>query len=703
MDENKVTPDNNKDEFEDVLEIMKKRRAKPETSTAQKKIESSENTVKPQSTANPVLKGALADTVVVSVDNSSEPQNMASDCKDEVTPSENSKMPEQNISNEKTIEHNVVHISDIPVITSRKQSTSVTESKNLDRTTEVNTANIESISQKIAAAPEGITAEIPVKADKPSHKSNASPAKAPSNDSENATIVNIPAVKPASSANTAQNTQDPKVSVISLDDFSKTTSNKKAVYDDKNVKVSFLGSVWFGIIKIILYLAAVIAVSGLLSAIIIYVANDVFAFVKDAKISAKIPVGANSIEISSILNENDIISDNFETKLEIKVIKNNSVNLEDTLNTIEILQPLKDAGITQIKTHNNTSFEIVVPAGVDISVVSELLDLVNATEVSTEMQIVIDIPENATTADVGKILKKAGVIEYPGIFKLYANYRIDKRSYLTGEYLPGEHIVNPMMNYDKLLDRLSDYKRDVSGTVRITIPEGLTVNETLDLLQQKGVGRKADYKEALQEFVYEYDFITGLTADKLSEHRFDTNTSYRLEGYLFPDTYDFYLNENPVSAIDKFLANFDKKFEEEYYTRAAELGFTVDEIIILASMIEKEGNNPSDYYYISSVFHNRLKSSEYPYLNSDATLQYALSERKGLYDLDTSIDHPYNTYKYRGLPPGPICNPGVQAIDAALYPEKTNYYFFYTKKNGETVFSRNYDEHQRIVNADKAN
>ena len=123
----------------------------------------------------------------------------------------------------------------------------------------------------------------------------------------------------------------------------------------------------------------------------------------------------------------------------------------------------------------------------------------------------------------------------------------------------------------------------------------------------------------------------------------------------------------------------------------------------LASMIEKEGNNPSDYYYISSVFHNRLKSSEYPFLNSDATIQYALSERTGLYDIDTNLDHPYNTYKNRGLPPGAICNPGIQAIDAALYPESTNYYYFYTKKNGETVFSRTYEQHQQIVNADKSN
>ncbi|MGN1120892.1 MAG: endolytic transglycosylase MltG [Eubacteriales bacterium] len=280
---------------------------------------------------------------------------------------------------------------------------------------------------------------------------------------------------------------------------------------------------------------------------------------------------------------------------------------------------------------------------------------------------------------------------------------MSRRSYLTGEYLSGELTVNPMMSYDTLINTLADYERSQSGTVRITIPEGLTVNETIDLLVQNGVGRKEDYLEALQSFEYEYRFCEGLTPEALSEYRFDTDYSYRLEGYLFPDTYDFYLNENPVSVLDKFLVNFDKKFEEEFYERCDDLGMTVDEIITLASMIEKEGNNPEDYYLISSVFHNRLNNSaNYPYLNSDATLQYALQERSDLYNLDTTLDHPYNTYKYKGLPPGPISNPGTEAIYAALYPVDTSYYFFYTKKNGETVYSRTFEEHQRYINADKA-
>lgn len=321
--------------------------------------------------------------------------------------------------------------------------------------------------------------------------------------------------------------------------------------------------------------------------------------------------------------------------------------------------------------------------------------------VKDNTEITVIIPENADTADVAGILHKAGVIRYPFVFKHYAAFRISRRSYLTGEYLSGEQTVNPMMNYDTLINTLSDYPRSSNDTVRITIPEGLTVDETIELLVKNGVGKKEDYLEALQTFKYEYKFAELLTEDNISEHRFNTDMSYRLEGYLFPDTYDFYLNENPISALNKLLVNFNKKFEEEFYQRCEDLGMTVDEVITLASLIEKEGNNAEDYYYISSVFHNRLKSTAFPYLNSDASLQYALKEREGLYGLDTSFDHPYNTYVYKGLPPGPICNPGIEAIYAALYPESTQYYYFYTQKNGITVYSKTYEQHQRYVNADK--
>ena len=324
--------------------------------------------------------------------------------------------------------------------------------------------------------------------------------------------------------------------------------------------------------------------------------------------------------------------------------------------------------------------------------------------IKTDTEVTVYVPEGATTEDIASILKEADVIRYPKVFTAYAKFRISRRDYLTGNYLAGMHTVNPMHNFDTLIEELSSYERSVTGTVRITIPEGLTVNETLELLEENGVGKKEDFLEALQNFEYEYRYAGMLKQGMIADCRFDTNVSYRLEGYLFPDTYEFYLNENPVSAIDKFLVNFDKKFEEEFYGRCEALGMTVDQVITLASLIEKEGNNANDYYLISSVFHNRLShSGEFPFLNSDAALQYAAGEHMELEEINTSADTPYNTYINRGLPPGPICNPSLEAIYAALYPEDTNYFYFYTKKNGETIYSRNINEHNNVVAADKAN
>ena len=625
MDENKVTPDNNMDEFDEVLEIMKKRRTTSEPKA------NPDSTAKAESGDSKTSNSSLTDTVIIPVSKTkAETDSKTSDSNSDTNISAGS-----DGNNNKTVE------VDTTTIAKHTNDSGSVDATRIDMT-------------PIKKTPGGANG-VPQKTDR----------------------------------------------AVSLDDFNSTAPMPKT--NNGKIKVTFLGSVWFGIIKIILYLAAVIAIACGIAATVIYIGNDIFAFVKESEITAKIPAEAGPSDIAVILEENEILSDIGDTKLDIDVVKNSAVKLSDILNTTRVLQPLRDAGITKISITDNSKFTITVPKNVDVSVVADLLETVDARKITTDLQILINIPEGATTKDVSKILEKAGVIKYSGVFNSYAKYRIDKRSYLTGEYIPGDHILNPMMNYDKLLDTLSAYDRDVSGTVRITIPEGLTVDETLELLESKGVGKKEDYTEALQNFEYEYKFAEGLNKDVLSEHRFNTEISYRLEGYLFPDTYDFYLNENPISALDKFLSNFNRKFEEEYYERAKEIGMTVDEIITLASMIEKEGNNPNDYYYISSVFHNRLNSSEFPYLNSDATLQYALTERSDAYNIDTSMVHPYNTYNNRGLPPGPICNPGIQAIDAALYPERTSYYYFYTKKNGETVFTRTYNEHQRVVNADKSN
>ncbi len=314
-------------------------------------------------------------------------------------------------------------------------------------------------------------------------------------------------------------------------------------------------------------------------------------------------------------------------------------------------------------------------------------------------QINISLDKNATLDDVADVLKENGIIKFPFIFKMYYHMRMDDNSYYSGDFISGKHNLNSNLSYDSIFAKIaeSSYSTEI---VTVTIPEGYSAYEIIDLFIEKRViseKNKEKFISKLNSLTYDYDFIPEF-AEGEGEDRI-----YMLEGYLFPDTYQFYVNENLDSVIDKLLTNFDKKFEDAYYERAADLGFTIDEVITLASMIQAEGNNDEDYYKISSVFHNRLKNANFPYLGSDATTLYSFQGEKKKLDAGDNQNtiHPYNTYLNRGLPPGPICNPGTEAIHAALYPETTSYYYFYTAStNGVTYFSSNESQHNRYIQAD---
>lgn len=323
--------------------------------------------------------------------------------------------------------------------------------------------------------------------------------------------------------------------------------------------------------------------------------------------------------------------------------------------------------------------------------------------VKADKEITVKIKEGATLADVSEELKEKGVIKYPSVYNIYARLRMDRKSYYTGNFLAGEHTLNSNLGYDKLIAKLAESTYSTS-IVRVTIPEGFTAYEIIDLFVEKKVissDRVDEFKEKLNTAAYEYDFLKDFDEIKDENGKVNSDRIYLLEGYLFPDTYDFYVGENLDSVIAKLLNNFDRKFEDAYYERCIELGMSIDEIVTLASMIEAEGNNAEDFYKISSVFHNRLNNAgSYPFLDSDATTLYSFQGEKKKLDAgdNKTREHAYNTYLNKGLPPGAICNPGNEAIHAALYPESTNYYFFYTNENGETIFSNRFIDHVNAYN-----
>lgn len=229
-------------------------------------------------------------------------------------------------------------------------------------------------------------------------------------------------------------------------------------------------------------------------------------------------------------------------------------------------------------------------------------------------------------------------------------------------------------------------------TVRVTFPEGSTVSEIAKLLETNGVCSAQDFFTAVNNTQRDSKFVKDI---KNPEER-----PFLLEGYIFPDTYDFYVGEGAENALSRFLANTQSKITNEMYARAKELGYTMDEILNIASIIQEE-SNIKDAKKVSSVLHNRLKSPAYPLLQCDATIFYLKNSVNPNLpdDKKDSYNNLYNTYKKKKLPAGPITNPGIYAINAALYPEETKYYFFLTDTDKNYYFAENFAQHKKNCKA----
>ena len=242
------------------------------------------------------------------------------------------------------------------------------------------------------------------------------------------------------------------------------------------------------------------------------------------------------------------------------------------------------------------------------------------------------------------------------------------------------------MDYLELVTNLQK-TASFRATVTVMIPEGAELREIIATLDEKNVCSAEELWDAVENHPFDYDFLQNLP-----------ERENRLEGYLFPDTYEFFEQSDAVTVLTKFLDNFEVKFSQELRDRAEEIGMSIDEVVTLASIIEREAASDEDRATVSSVFHNRLNSTQYPLLQSCATVQYVLQERKSVltYD-DIKIDSPYNTYLYEGLPIGPIASPGLASIKAALYPETTDYYFFVVSADGTHIFSKTLAEHNAAV------
>lgn len=307
-------------------------------------------------------------------------------------------------------------------------------------------------------------------------------------------------------------------------------------------------------------------------------------------------------------------------------------------------------------------------------------------------EVTVDIPEGASLSEMVSILHEKGVLSQPLAFRIYA-----KLKKVEGLQF-GEYIMTPKMPYDRIISVLKKGE-DRVDVETIVIQEGATLVDIAQELEKLGICEADEFIDATQEGEYNFEFLQKIGGD-------DPLRFYRLEGYLFPNTHQMFLNENPNSVVKRFLQDFNDKMTADLYDRMNELNMTLEETITLASIIQKEAGDPEEMAMVSGVFHNRLNNpGAFPRLESDPTIFYVERVIKKQQELQNQeMYDAYNTYVCEGLPEGPICNPGMEAIEAALNPEEHGYYFFITDNEGKYYYAVTMEEHEaNIAKADQVN
>ena len=298
--------------------------------------------------------------------------------------------------------------------------------------------------------------------------------------------------------------------------------------------------------------------------------------------------------------------------------------------------------------------------------------------------IVVEIPMNSSTSDIAEVLLNEGVINNTYLFRFYSRVKG-----ADGTFVAGEHVLTPDMTYENMVNELQRGIVEERESIDILFHEGITINEAARKLEDSGVCNADEFIDAFNTSDFGYSFEENV---KVSPLKFHT-----MEGYLFPDTYTFFLEEDARIVAKKFSKNFNLKITADIYGRMEDLGFELEELLTIASMVQAEANSVSDMKKVASVFLNRLNNpDEFPLLQSDPTRNYV----EDIIVPNIEVPSPkmfeaYNTYEGAGLPPGPICNPGLDAINAVLYPADTDYYFFCANVNtGEVFYAETNEEHE---------
>lgn len=309
-------------------------------------------------------------------------------------------------------------------------------------------------------------------------------------------------------------------------------------------------------------------------------------------------------------------------------------------------------------------------------------------------EVVVEIEAGMSTRQIATRLKESGAINNSLAFLIYS-----KISGNSGKYSYGVYVFNNEIGYEDLAELLMTNGAKAE-TKTVTIPEGAGINDytknvngndvkikgIATILEEAGVCTRADFLAALSEVGTESKLFEGATPEK---------TYFALEGYLFPDTYNFYAYDSKECArlaVNKMLGEMEKRLTDEMITDIKEKGYTVNQILTMASIVQLEsGGNAAEAKNVAAVFYNRLNSTAFPTLGSSPTCYYGRSFKHD--------DGRYDTYKVKGLPPGPLCAPSMAAIEAAIYPtENSPYYYFVTDATGKFYFHKTGTEQQNTIN-----
>ena len=313
----------------------------------------------------------------------------------------------------------------------------------------------------------------------------------------------------------------------------------------------------------------------------------------------------------------------------------------------------------------------------------------------SEREVDVSIPRGANTKQVAEVLHDNGLVSHPLLFRLFSKF-----THADGQYQSGVFTLASNEGYQGIISDLQSVGE--RETVDVTIPEGYNVLEIAKLLEESEVCGSQEFLTELEEGDYsDYDFIAAIPeVGAGTDHPYRI---YRLEGYLFPDTYTFYKQCSPEAVLEKFFDNFETRVDTKLKTGIKAMGLTLDEAVTLASVVQMEADNTVDMAKIARVFHNRLGSpAEFPHLQSDVTTEYVENFQPGAGKENPSFQA-YSTYICEGLPTGPISNPGLAALRAVAYPNDDddiiNCFYFATDTSVDptvTYYSETFDEHMAI-------